>query len=354
MSKIGQFIFLYIIHLLYCILGSVTFTHLEGECRNKSKLSSHKLCMELQNSFENLTSSGMKHSEMALLYFRQLHEICLNFQNYTITYSVFDSLQNDNNGSSSSSVQKECNKWSLENLVEWFTFSETTIFTIGYGHVVPHTKIGKMTTLVYAAVGIPIALAMLSAASETITHYISIIIFKFEKRFCGAKHKAKPNNIKVFFATLLVFLLTILIGAIIATDDSFYNMTWFNATYYWFVTITTIGFGDIEMNHNFYDGWNFLYLIPHIICATLGVALTATMCNIASKLIGHGQWKSKYFTRNLKKKIKARNQDSYEVEEREKHNEEQVKYYRKRHKMFSDVDIHASQSNRVFPELYES
>ncbi|XP_025104497.1 potassium channel subfamily K member 15-like [Pomacea canaliculata] len=47
-----------------------------------------------------------------------------------------------------------------------FSFVESLVTTIGYGHIVPRTTLGRFTCVVYALLGVPLMMACLSAVGE--------------------------------------------------------------------------------------------------------------------------------------------------------------------------------------------
>ncbi|XP_057175992.1 potassium channel subfamily K member 15 isoform X2 [Triplophysa rosa] len=82
-----------------------------------------------------------------------------------------------------------------------FYFAITVITTIGYGHAAPGTDSGKVFCMFYAALGIPLTLVMFQSLG------------------------------------------TLCVGA--AAFSHFEGWTFFHAYYYCFITLTTIGFGDL-------------------------------------------------------------------------------------------------------------
>lgn len=48
-------------------------------------------------------------------------------------------------------------------------YAWTILTTIGYGHLYPHTDAGRIATMIYALVGIPLALAILNDLGKLLT-----------------------------------------------------------------------------------------------------------------------------------------------------------------------------------------
>ena len=55
------------------------------------------------------------------------------------------------------------------------------LFPAGYGHSTPKTDGGKMFTMIYAIIGIPIGLVMFNSIGERFNYFASMIITKVRK-----------------------------------------------------------------------------------------------------------------------------------------------------------------------------
>ncbi|KAL3977861.1 hypothetical protein ACER0C_018923 [Sarotherodon galilaeus] len=120
--------------------------------------------------------------------------------------------------------------------MEWkfissFYFAITVITTIGYGHAVPCTSAGKAFCMFYALLGIPLTLVMFQSLVERINTFQGLGLQKTEV--------SMGNMVLV---GLLSWVSTLFVGA--AAFSYFEGWSFFNASYYCFVTLTTIGFGD--------------------------------------------------------------------------------------------------------------
>ncbi|KAB0798064.1 hypothetical protein PPYR_09057 [Photinus pyralis] len=122
-------------------------------------------------------------------------------------------------------------------------FSSTVITTIGYGHVTPLSRSGKIFCVLYATIGIPLTLVLLSALVERLL-VPTVWFLQFLNSRLG--HLYQPLNIRLFHLFIIVcfFLIFFLLvpAAIFATCEPEWD--YLDSFYYCFISLTTIGLGD--------------------------------------------------------------------------------------------------------------
>ena len=148
---------------------------------------------------------------------------------------------------------------------------------IGYGNAVPKTVAGRMFLIIYATIGIPLMAMMLTTFGNKLQHAIRTFIIYFERKILK---KNLPQNIQRK-SLIAVFILTVAflcsISAISATVE---NWEFSVALYVWFVTFTTIGFGDfIPGNRPLYGVFEIVF---GLISLFLGLVLIATILHAVS------------------------------------------------------------------------
>ncbi|XP_056293519.1 potassium channel subfamily K member 15-like [Pseudoliparis swirei] len=121
-----------------------------------------------------------------------------------------------------------------------FYFAITVITTIGYGHAAPRTDAGKAFCMFYAVLGIPLTLVMFQSLGERINTAVRYLLRRAKR--CLGLRKTEVSMGNMVLVGLLLCVGTLCIGA--AAFSRFEDWTFFNAYYYCFVTLTTIGFGD--------------------------------------------------------------------------------------------------------------
>ncbi|KAM4803924.1 potassium channel subfamily K member 3 [Urocitellus parryii] len=129
--------------------------------------------------------------------------------------------------------------------VQWrfagsFYFAITVITTIGYGHAAPSTDGGKVFCMFYALLGIPLTLVMFQSLGERINTFVRYLLHRAKKGL-GMRHAdvSMANMVLIGFFSCIS---TLCIGA--AAFSYYEHWTFFQAYYYCFITLTTIGFGD--------------------------------------------------------------------------------------------------------------
>ena len=301
-----HFVILFLLYAAVVFLGGTMFIWLEGECSPMHGKGynkpvdyfnfSHSLCQELLIFEKDLKEANSKVNIPSKL--THLITKCESIDHHTRSNSLQEPrnmtsqhhFHEDERRNDSAEVPGECRIWTFGNLVKWATFCSSTIFTIGYGDVVVKTLHGRIAIIIYALIGMTIALSLLAVAGQIVIHYLSMVIDLFEKRCLGRKTPAH-DYLKVFFAALFSFALSIACGCLITTSEHLDNLSWEDSIHYWFQTITTIGWGDIQFDRSIYHGWKSLIYFPYILCVILGLALMAALLNLASTIVITGEWR---------------------------------------------------------------
>ncbi|KPP68055.1 potassium channel subfamily K member 5-like [Scleropages formosus] len=129
------------------------------------------------------------------------------------------------------------NNWNWPNAV---IFSATIITTIGYGNVAPKTSPGRVFCVFYGLFGIPLCLTWISELGK--------FFGSRAKRFGQFLLKKGLSLRKAQFACTAIFLLWGLVVHLVIPPFIFmYQEGWsyIEGLYFSFVTLTTIGFGDL-------------------------------------------------------------------------------------------------------------
>ncbi|CAH0403532.1 unnamed protein product [Chilo suppressalis] len=158
-----------------------------------------------------------------------------------------------------------------------FYYATTVLTTIGYGHSTPATIGGKLFTMFYAIVGIPLGLIMFQSIGERVNRLSSVII-KSIKRAMNCQH-TNASEVDLICVVTTLSSLTIAGGA--AAFSKFEGWSYFDSVYYCFITLTTIGFGDmVALQRDNALNRKPSYVMFALIFILFGLAIVAACLNL--------------------------------------------------------------------------
>uniref|UniRef100_A0A914NXU8 Two pore potassium channel protein sup-9 n=1 Tax=Panagrolaimus davidi TaxID=227884 RepID=A0A914NXU8_9BILA len=159
-----------------------------------------------------------------------------------------------------------------------FFFAGALLTTIGYGNVSPRTPHGKLFTIIFCVVGIPMTLALLSALTYRIRYPSTWLRKQLNVHLGHLFHAIHLQWIHLMVVCILLFIVAFLIPSMIfmsiETDWGFID-----AIYFCFVSLSTIGLGDYtpgdQPNQPYRGFYKFLvtvYLLFGLSCMMLFLA----------------------------------------------------------------------------------
>ncbi|KAI8494877.1 hypothetical protein Bbelb_274820 [Branchiostoma belcheri] len=165
----------------------------------------------------------------------------------------------------------------------WF-FCITFITTIGYGFITPHTVGGKLFCIVYAFLGIPVTLIMLTAIGRKLGDTNRWVEKKVQKKLPN-----HPGRIRA--VTLLIVVVTsvgifFFVPAIIFTIVEQWNFL--DSLYYCFITLSTVGFGDFvsSVHHESSSYFGFvLYKVILFLWIMVGLSIVAAVFDLIQEAL---------------------------------------------------------------------
>ncbi|XP_007427156.1 potassium channel subfamily K member 3 isoform X2 [Python bivittatus] len=223
---------------------------------------------------------------------RTLALIICTFTYLLVGAAVFDALESEAETADRTNLEQkqlelkskynlsEANYYELEGVVlklkphkagvQWkfagsFYFAITVITTIGYGHAAPSTDGGKVFCMFYALLGIPLTLVMFQSLGERINTFVRYLLHRIKK--CLGMRRPEVSMANMVTIGFFSCISTLCIGA--AAFSYYENWTFFQAYYYCFITLTTIGFGDyvaLQKEHALqtkpqYVAFSFIYIL---------------------------------------------------------------------------------------------
>lgn len=134
------------------------------------------------------------------------------------------------------------------------------LYFTGYGHITPLSKEGKIFCMVYALLGIPLTLILLTAMVERLM-IPSVLFLKFLNNRLG--HLYQPFSIRlIHFVTILIILIILfLFFPILIFTSIESDWDYLDSLYYSFISLTTIGLGDYIPGNAPYQKYRSLYKV---------------------------------------------------------------------------------------------
>uniref|UniRef100_A0A182PUM2 Potassium channel domain-containing protein n=1 Tax=Anopheles epiroticus TaxID=199890 RepID=A0A182PUM2_9DIPT len=168
-------------------------------------------------------------------------------------------------------------KWSMLQAV---FFASTVITTIGYGNIVPVTLGGRVFCMLFALIGIPFTLTVIADWGRLFATAVSALAKNIPElplaRFCpdaGIKMSDKKWLYAVGAVGFLGVYLAAGTGLLLLWEE---DWDFFDGYYFCFITMTTIGFGDLVPSKPNYMLLCTLYIL-------VGLALTSTIIELVRR-----------------------------------------------------------------------
>ncbi|XP_022103808.1 potassium channel subfamily K member 16-like [Acanthaster planci] len=130
--------------------------------------------------------------------------------------------------------------WSWSNAV---VFAATIVTTVGYGRLVPITAVGQIVCIFYAIFGIPLCYKMLSVVGDTFHSLWHHSFRLFDRAAACVKSQRTRKVLGVLVTCLVLWIFLVMIPAVIFANTESWSLV--DAQYFSFVSLSTIGFGDI-------------------------------------------------------------------------------------------------------------
>ncbi|XP_069949679.1 TWiK family of potassium channels protein 7-like isoform X2 [Cherax quadricarinatus] len=194
-------------------------------------------------------------------------------------------------------------------------FTITTIASIGYGNVVPKTFMGRLVTILYSVVGIPMLLVALANVGECLADACRYIYSRMCCRWCRVKRKfselkkktpqkgflwnddvgyesympTQKVNVPIVVNLFVITVYAMMCGILFCWWEQWDFMS---AIYFTFITLTTIGFGDLVPGNHDGDGLSAIFkmFVTCLICF-VGMALLSMCINLMQEqLIVKTRW----------------------------------------------------------------
>jgi len=124
-----------------------------------------------------------------------------------------------------------------------FFFSSTVVTTIGYGHQTPLSPEGKFFCILYALIGIPMTMLLITAVVDRLMSPVNLLLIWINNNM---GHLYSPFSLRIFHLSLILLAILIALFLIPAALFTCLEDQWgyLDSMYYCFVSLTTVGLGD--------------------------------------------------------------------------------------------------------------
>ena len=139
--------------------------------------------------------------------------------------------------------------------MKWFYFITISMTTIGYGHVHPCTDNGKLFYIFFSILGIAMMMSLLKSIGTILTATNKKVYSAISKYLFKDKRVVSVELMSVCSITTMFLIFMLLVIWHDQEIDGSEHWKLVDTIYYWIVTFTTVGFGDVhfsleeEINH---------------------------------------------------------------------------------------------------------
>ncbi|XP_054457583.1 potassium channel subfamily K member 6 [Anoplopoma fimbria] len=166
-------------------------------------------------------------------------------------------------------------------------FANTLVTTVGYGHTTPLSDNGKAFSILYALIGVPFTMLVLTACVQRIMHPLVLAPVGLLQR-CGMQ----PRPATVVHFVLLLVLVVLCFFVAPAAVFSALEPAWsfLDGIYFCFISLCTIGLGDFVPATQPGQKYRALYQVSVMVYLFVGLMMMFLLLRTIHKMADLHGW----------------------------------------------------------------
>lgn len=149
-------------------------------------------------------------------------------------------------------------------------FANTLVTTVGYGHTTPLSDTGKAFSILYALIGVPFTMLVLTACVQRIMYPLVLAPVGLLQR---SGMEPRPASVVHFVLLLVVVVLCFFVLPAFVFSTVELSWTFLDGIYFCFISLCTIGLGDFVPGTQPEQRYRSLYQVLVIIYLFVGLMM---------------------------------------------------------------------------------
>ncbi|XP_068441282.1 potassium channel subfamily K member 6 [Clinocottus analis] len=159
-------------------------------------------------------------------------------------------------------------------------FANTLVTTVGYGHTTPLSDTGKAFSILYALIGVPFTMLVLTACVQRIMHPLVLAPVGLLQRRMQPRPATTVHFVLLLAAVVLCFFVTP--AAIFSTLEP--SWSFLDGIYFCFISLCTIGLGDFVPGNRPRQKYRQLYQVSVIVYLFVGMMMMFLLLRTIHKM----------------------------------------------------------------------
>ncbi|XP_063610615.1 TWiK family of potassium channels protein 7-like [Penaeus indicus] len=304
---------LFILVSVYTVVGAYLFISIEKPAEEMRYQKKRNVAMDINDATKYIIS--------LLWYHNSLNHTKAEYHSLVMkNLVVFHEFVVAKSGDSAIKYDGNVNKWDWDwTLSKSLLFTVTSIAAIGYGHIAPKTFQGRVFTIFYNVIGIPLLLVFLANIGDFLANTCRYLYSRLCCRWCRIRRRISEqkkgktvekrslwkddvgfetfmptNSVDVpIVVNLCIITVYLMLGG--ALFSWWENWNLLESVYFTFITLTTIGFGDYVPGNSFLDLSDGLMaamkMLVTVLFCLFGMALLSMCINLMQEqLVAKSRW----------------------------------------------------------------